>query len=386
MLTLTGKYNFANVMIDNLDSETQSQIYSFLNHPAFADTYIAIMPDTHAGAGAVIGFTAKVNKWIIPNVIGVDIGCGVLAINIGYPVIDFEKLDNFIKQNIPSGFSIRNEVGMDNAVYQYLPNGFAALIRETCSKTEQGTERPMHSLGTLGGGNHFIEIDHNDATGEDWLLIHSGSRNFGKTIAEFHQKKAREQLKEFFAGADAYKGLEYLPMNIGGTEYLSDMRTAQEYAHWNRVIMAKHIVKHIFGNSPSNELDTIDTIHNYISTKDNIIRKGAVSAYAGERLVIPFNMRDGTMVCTGKGSKKWNFSAPHGAGRIMSRRQAKDSINIEDFTSAMTGIYTTTATQHTIDESPMVYKDKDTIIEAVKETVDVNFFMRPVYNFKAGGE
>ncbi len=382
MQTFRGKYNSANVMIDELDQETISQIYSFLNHPAFAKTYIAIMPDTHAGAGAVIGFTAKMNDYIIPNVIGVDIGCGVNAYPLDNTTIDFEALDKFIKKNIPSGFSIRSEVGMDDAVYQHLPKGFAAKVRETAGKTGQDIDRALCSFGTLGGGNHFIEIDKTD-DGQFWLVIHSGSRNFGLRVATYHQNKAKELIKQMFMGADAYKGLEYLPMDLGGKEYLDDMKIAQEYATHNRAIMAKHLIDGFF---KSEWHIPVISIHNYINFEDKIIRKGAVSAHGNERLIIPFNMRDGVLICRGRDNKKWNYSAPHGAGRILSRRQAKDTIKLEDFQSAMEGIYTTTATKATIDESPMAYKDKDVIVKAIAETVDIEFFMKPVYNFKAGGE
>jgi tRNA-splicing ligase RtcB len=396
MITIQGKYNSANVMIDNLDEETISQIYSFLNHPAFANTYIAIMPDAHKGAGAVIGFTAKRNDYVIPNVVGVDIGCGVLAINLGYPSIDFAKLDQFIRENVPSGFSVRGK--FDKMVTGRRPSELVTReVIELSGKTEQDQSRVIGSIGTLGGGNHFIEIDHDESTGMDWLLIHSGSRNFGLKIANYYQNKAKALLKTMFIGADAYKDAEYLPMGSGGGEYLEAMMVAQSYAKLNRAVMAEVIMKHIYGNSPSVDFKTImmkgqsyipviDTVHNYISFEDNIIRKGAVSAQEGELLVIPFNMRDGVMMCRGKGNSKWNYSAPHGAGRIISRNKAKRELSMVDFTASMQGIYTTTATQNTIDESPMAYKDKDMIIAAVAETVDIDRFLKPVYNFKAGEE
>jgi len=390
MLTYRGKYNSANVMIDDVEQETVSQIYSFLNHPAFAKTYIAIMPDCHAGAGAVIGFTAKMNEYVIPNVVGVDIGCGVLAINLGYPNIDFAKLDTFIKENIPSGFSIRSYrqrlVTAIQSEYQYPEDyveDFKGEMYDLIEKTEQDVSKVFGSIGTLGGGNHFIEIDLDNSYGTNWLLIHTGSRNFGLRIANYYQNKAKDLLKKMFVAADAYKGLEYLPLGMGAESYLDAMKVAQRYASMNRYAIADILLRGFF-KLPG--IERIETVHNYINFEDKIIRKGAVSAQKGERLVIPFNMRDGVAVCTGKGNTKWNCSAPHGAGRILSRKKAKETLSIDEFTSEMEGIYTTTATQDTIDESPMAYKDMNTIVEAIGETVEIEFIMRPVYNFKAGGE
>jgi len=385
MLTLKGKYNSANVMIDDIDDTTKQQIYGFLNHPAFAHTYIAIMPDCHAGAGAVIGFTAKMNDYVIPNVVGVDIGCGVLAIELAdVETIDLTKLDNFIRENIPSGFSIRDP--QQKMICGATPNELVAYnmrasISDITLRTNQSFNKVVGSLGTLGGGNHFIEIACTD-NGKYWLLIHSGSRNFGLKIAQYHQQQAKSLLKKMFAGADAYKDLEYLPVDNGGREYLADMMVAQEYAALNRILMGEIITGKFFG-LPFATLNSIDTVHNYIKPKDRIIRKGAVSAHEGEKLIIPFNMRDGSMLCTGKGNSKWNYSAPHGAGRILSRKKAKATLDIAEFTSEMKGIFSTSISEDTLDESPMAYKDKDIIINAIEETVTIDAFLKPVYNFKA---
>lgn len=389
MIKYTGQYNSANVMIDDVDKETASQIYSFLNHPAFGNTYIAIMPDCHAGAGAVIGFTAKMNNYIIPNVVGVDIGCGVLAIKLGNIVFegkkDLEHLDNFIKQNIPSGFNIRS-VGERMANKKKPEDMFdkklLKRIEDISDITRQEMTKIKGSIGTLGGGNHFIEIDkHND---EHWLLIHSGSRNFGLRIANHFQNEAKNFLKKVFVGADAYKGLEYLPLDMGGDDYIKAMKIAQDFASLNRKTMAELIVGWLFEKEC--ELEEIDTVHNYINFNDNIIRKGAVSANKGERLIIPFNMRDGVALCVGKGNKKWNCSAPHGAGRVLSRSMAKKQLSINEFIDQMVGIYTTTATQSTLDEAPMAYKNKETIINSIEDTVTIKYFMKPIYNFKSNGE
>lgn len=383
MITYKGKHGSANVMIDEVDEATASQIHSFLNHPAFGHTYIAIMPDCHKGAGSCIGLTMKTNDYIIPNVVGVDIGCGVLAINLGCVEIDYAALDAFIKENIPSGFSLRNQ-RTENVRELMKGEELGQKIRDVVWDTNQDMQKVERSLGTLGGGNHFIEIDYHEDTGDYWLLIHSGSRNFGLRVAQFYQDKAKELLKKMFMGADAYKGLEYLPMDMGGAEYLEAMKVAQEYAQFNRFEMVDILMNGFFTFGGWRE--TIETVHNYINFEDNIIRKGAVAAHEGQRLVIPFNMRDGVAMCTGKGSSKWNYSAPHGAGRVMSRSQAKKELDLADFQESMEGIYTTTATKNTIDEAPMAYKDMDKIIEAIGETVEIDFMMKPVYNFKAGGD
>ena len=391
MLTYKGKYNQANVMIDSIDESTVSQIYTCLNHPAFAGTYIAIMPDCHAGAGVVVGYTAKMNGYVIPNVVGVDIGCGVLAVNLGasFAKKDYEHLDHFIKTHIPSGFGTRS-------LSEKLPNKktptdvfdrqLLSSVRSITGKIGQDAAKAIGSIGTLGGGNHFIELDHDDATGDDWLVIHSGSRNFGLRVANYHQDRAKELIRKMFLGADAYKGLEYLPIELGGQEYLDDMRIAQDYALLNRRIMAELIVGWVFGDYRSHDLETVESIHNYISFEDNIIRKGAVSAHLDERLIIPFNMRDGVAICRGKGSKKWNYSAPHGAGRLLSRRQAKDTLGLEEFKESMRGIYTTTANASTLDEAPGAYKDMDIIVAAISETAEIELMLKPVYNFKDSDE
>jgi tRNA-splicing ligase RtcB (3'-phosphate/5'-hydroxy nucleic acid ligase) len=379
MITYTGKYNSANVMIDLVDETTSQQIYTFLNHPAFAHTYIAIMPDTHAGEGAVIGYTAKMNDYVIPNVVGVDIGCGVLAVRIGdTPQWDLKTIDDFIHQNIPAGFAHRGDILSTS-------EEFVQDIMIASANIGLNYKDVLRQLATLGGGNHFIEID-KAPDNSLWLIVHTGSRNFGLQIAKAHQKVASDLLRTFFAGADAYKKLEYLPVNTReGQSYLGDMKIAQNFAKMNRFKIADIILTQCF-NLNIYSLEQIESVHNYINFDDNIIRKGAIQANLNQRLLIPFNMRDGIAVCTGKGNKKWNNSAPHGAGRILSRRKAKDTLTNEEFQKQMEGIYTTTANQGTIDESPMVYKDKDIILEAIQETVNVDFLMKPIYNFKAGGD
>lgn len=379
MITLKGKYNEAIVLIDENDAETISQIYSFLNHPAFAHTYIAIMPDCHAGAGAVIGFTAKLNDYIIPNVVGVDIGCGIDGYILeGVDNINFEKLDTFIRKNIPSGFSSQAKVLNRNWEKFESYRTWVSDIQLTAEATGQSFDYVHLQFQTLGGGNHFIEIVRNDSS--YWLVVHTGSRNFGLKVATYHQNKAKELMRKMFVGADAYKTLEYLPMDMGGSIYIDDMVIAQHYASINRELIASKIVNDFFGIKVG---ETIKSTHNYISMDDNIIRKGATSAYEGQKILIPLNMRDGILFCTGKGNKKWNYSAPHGAGRILSRRKAKETLDIKEFEETMKGVWSSCISQDTLDESPMAYKNGNVIAELIDETASIDFTAKPVYNFKA---
>jgi len=374
MITMKGKYNTANIMIDSIDDSTKEQIQGFLNHPAFGNTYIAIMPDVHAGAGAVVGFTMKMNDYIIPNVIGVDIGCSVLSYKFKNNNISLEKLDEFIKSEIPSGFNI-------NPNYKHISKdyGLYALATTVCDTIKIDAEKALRAIGSLGGGNHFIEAGV-DSESNLWITVHSGSRNFGLKVAQYYQKLAKKNLEKYFI-RDQYKNLEFLLTDSDdGRSYLFSLGVAQEFANQNR----KEIMKRIIKFMDSEPIEIIESVHNYISGHDNIIRKGAVSARKGEKLVIPFNMRDGIAICVGKGNSKYNYSAPHGAGRILSRTQAKQQLSISEFEETMKGIYTTTANAETLDEAPMAYKDKDIIIENIKETVDIIEMIKPIYNFKAG--
>ena len=372
MITLKGQYNSANIMIDEIDDTTRQQIQIMLDHPAFANTYIAIMPDCHAGKGAVIGFTMKMNDYIIPNIVGVDIGCGVLAARFGVDDLDLPAFDRFIKKNIPAGFSIHREPKVKDD-----PN-----LRHWTEVIGMDYAKALRSIGTLGGGNHFIEAG-KDAKGNTWVTIHSGSRNFGLRIANYFQRKARQNMARKTTG-NQEKDLEFLLVESpDGQDYLRATRFAQNYASLNRQVMLKEITR-FFGRAP---VETIESVHNFIGD-DNIIRKGATPARKGERVIIPFNMRDGLALCTGKGSAQYNFSAPHGAGRILSRTKAKQVLSASDFAQGMkkAGVYTTTANRDTLDEAPGAYKDKELIIQNIRETVEINDFVKPIYNFKAGKE
>jgi len=373
MIQIKGKYNTANVMINEIDQMTREQIQTFVNHPAFANTYIAIMPDCHAGKGAVIGFTMKMNDYIIPNIVGVDIGCGMAMARYNKSDVDLVALDRFIKANIPSGFHT-NTVPVTTYYFDD--------IADTCERTGQSYQKVMRSMGTLGGGNHFIELGYSDE-GMACVTVHTGSRNFGKTVADFYQKRAKEGLARYFIPPNEHKDLEFLPCSTQEfDDYLMDLAVAQSFASLNReAILAK--ITQFMGLEPFN---VIESVHNFIGA-DNIIRKGATSANVGEVVIIPFNMRDGIAICEGRGCGKYNNSAPHGAGRIMSRIRASKELSVEAFVNTMAeaGIYTTTATIDTLDEAPDAYKPMDLILENIRETVDVVEMLRPVYNFKNTG-
>ena len=372
MITIKGKYNSAHVMIDEIDGTTREQIQSFIDHPAFADTYIAVMPDCHAGKGAVIGLTMRMNGYIIPNVVGVDIGSGMLSARFDKRSIDYEKLDRFIRDRIPSGFNI-------NRSHSHVGGVRIDEVANVCDRIGTDTDKALRAIGSLGGGNHFIEAGH-DPNGGLWVTIHSGSRNFGMKVATFHQRKAREMSSR--KGHYQCRDLEY--MTVGSAEcgdYLHDLFVAQRFASANRAEMMKRIVGYI-GEEP---LEMIESVHNFIGD-DDIIRKGATPAAKGQKVIIPFNMRDGIAICEGKGSEEYNYSAPHGAGRIMSRTQARRTLSVDVLRDQMrdAGIFTTTAGSDTIDEAPDAYKNRELILENIKETVDVIEFIKPAYNFKVG--
>jgi RNA-splicing ligase RtcB len=378
MITIKGKHAQALVMLpdeSHLDVETRSQIQNIVNHPAIRGSQIRIMVDTHAGAGCVVGYTQTANDYVIPNLVGVDIGCGMLAYKTKLTSLDLPALDTFIRKTIPSGFDKRNR-----PVTQSRTNPAWDEIESVCVNTKQVTGDVLHSLGTLGGGNHFIEVD----VGQDglyWVVIHSGSRNFGLKVCNYWQGRARELMKTMFIG-EAYKTVEFLPAGTGMEGYLADMKVAQSYAGLNRYYMMKDIFDYLH----TNPIEQIESIHNYFNFSDKVIRKGAISAHEGERLLIPLNMRDGIILGTGKGSNKWNNSAPHGAGRILSRSKAKETLSMDVYKSSMDGIYTTCVNRHTLDESPMAYKDKQLILDNIGEITSIDEIIKPVYNFKAGEE
>lgn len=368
MQIIRGQYNEANVMIDVLDDTTRSQIQGFVNNPSFHSSYIAIMPDCHAGAGSCIGFTMQMNDRVIPDVVGVDIGCGMLSAKFDTEYVDRVAFDNFIKETIPAGFSIHDDMHPHSHCFVRVAERVGADV-----------SRMGRSIGTLGGGNHFIEAGYG-ADEKLWVTIHSGSRNFGLQIAKHHGAVAKALCQKW--GADT-RGIPFLLVDSPeGQQYLADQQIGVEYAHLNRMAMLRQISS--FCGKP---VEIIESVHNFIDDT-GMIRKGATPAHEGQKVIIPFNMRDGLAICRGKGSEKYNNSAPHGAGRILSRSRAKAELDVDYFKEDMrlAGVYTTTATEHTLDESPDAYKDMAVILENIKETVDVIEMIKPVYSFKAGGE
>lgn len=389
-----------------IENEAIEQINVLLSQEAFKDCKVRIMPDVHAGSGCVIGFTADLGEKVIPNIVGVDIGCGMLCVSIGHGDIDFEKLDNVIRTYVPSG---RN-------VHEGRVMCFDELQDLYCYRELKDTKRIERSIGTLGGGNHFIEIDTAD-DGYKYLVIHTGSRNLGKQVAEYYQNLACKLMsgkKDFYERKDKlieeYKStgrkseietaLKELWNSFHDTnpkvpkdlcylegkyreQYLHDMRICQKFAYFNRVMIAQIICNHMGWGVDADMPDYFECIHNYIDHDSNIVRKGAISAKFGEKVLIPINMRDGCILGTGKGNEDWNYSAPHGAGRLMSRNKARETLSLNDYLDSMSGIYTNSVSEETIDEAPMVYKPINEIVECIKDTVEIDAILKPLYNFKA---
>lgn len=352
------------IFTNNIDGASYSQVMETVKSPAFEGCKVRIMPDVHAGKGSVIGFTSTFKNKIIPNIVGVDIGCGMLTAKLDSVEIDFERLDNVIRERIPSGKSIHQE----EKFYQTIEMLNYPVDSETKS-------RFLKSLGTLGGGNHFIEVDRG-IDGSLYLIIHTGSRNLGLQTAIYWQNKAKEYHKEL--GTKVPEGLEYLE-GIDARMYLEDMQLCMDYAKSNRELILERICNSMgFGYS-----EAFHTVHNYIDTYNRFIRKGAISARKGQVVLIPLNMRDGCIIGKGKGNEDWNFSAPHGAGRKLSRGEAKETLSVEQFEKEMKGIWTTCVKKSTLDESPMAYKSAKEILDVIEETVEIEDFLTPVYNFKA---
>ena len=370
MLELKGKYNIAKVFTDNVDNETISQVIELLNQDYIKDAKIRIMPDCHAGAGCVIGTTMTISDKVCPNLVGVDIGCGMLAVRIAEKDIDLPKLDDVINAYVPAGFNVNEE-----------PLGNFSHLKDLVAPAD--ISLAYRSIGRLGGGNHFIELDKDD-DGNLWLVIHTGSRHLGLEVAKHYQELAYKQLKDI----NALKMHEpHIPKSLcyvsgqAFKDYIHDMEIVQKYAELNRKYIADTVIEKMGWHI----CEEFQTIHNYIDTKNLILRKGSVSARDGEKLIIPINMRDGSLICVGKGNPDWNYSAPHGAGRILSRSEAKDAVGIDEFRKSMKGIYSSSVMESTIDESPMVYKPMEEIMENIKDTVDIVKVIKPVYNFKEIG-
>lgn len=376
-----------------LDPTADEQVRQIASHPAL-EGLIAIMPDAHAGAGCVIGFTGRFRNAVIPNIVGVDIGCGVASHPLcGIRDIDFRSLDRHIRDTIPLGKNSRDSLALFDRpeVPRELRRGFTTL----CERIEEGFYRgnrigkhiePLSQIGTLGGGNHFIEIGR-DQQEMLHLIIHSGSRNLGKRIAEFYQGEAGRVTRE--AGIRVPRGQEFLPIGAGGDRYITWAAAAQEYARYNRRMMIVAILA--FFGVRYDERQVVESVHNYISERDGIIRKGAISAHKGERVIIPLNMADGTIIGIGKGNPSYNQSAPHGAGRRygrmeMFRRLDRGEFSLEKFRHSMRHVFSTSISRETFDESKFAYKPLGDIEHYLLETVDVTGRLTPVYNLKAAGD
>ena len=398
MLEIKGKVNTAICYANVIEEEAIEQIRRMCDYEFTAGSRIRIMPDVHAGAGCTIGTTMTVVDKAVPNVVGVDIGCGMYTVNLGKSALDFEKLDE-AAHYIPSGMNVW-EGRQERFDLQEL-RSYRSL---------RDTKRLERSLGTLGGGNHFIEVDE-AADGTKYLVIHSGSRNLGKQVAELYQRLAidlnkgketyfqqRDEiirtLKEQGRRKEIQAALEQIYWDKKEStmpedlcflygeylaDYLHDVEICQRFARRNREKMAEILLERtgITGG------EAFHTIHNYIDTEEMILRKGAIAAHAGEKVLIPINMRDGSVLAVGKGNEEWNYSAPHGAGRIMSRRTAKEQLSLAEYRETMKGVYTTSVNESTLDEAPMAYKSLEDIIDVIRDSVDIIDVMKPIYNFKA---
>ncbi len=382
MLELKGKYGNAVVFADDIEETAYSQIEKVVNHPISKNANIRIMPDVHAGVGCVIGYTAKLGEMVIPNLIGVDIGCGVLSFcfkDIKLSKKDFEHIDRIIRKTIPSGTKIRKSVSpyAYKVCEEYLNIEFSEFLKKLkkiCEKISMSVNYALFSIGSLGGGNHFIEIEESENL--TCFSVHTGSRKFGLNIANYHQKKAKKYSGDF---ADIPAGMEYLNKN-DAFEYFEDMKVAQTYAQINRYTIIKTVIEEFF---TQRESFIVESVHNYINFNDKIVRKGAISAHKKEMVVIPLNMAKGLIIGEGLGNREWNFSAPHGAGRKMSRKQARKTLSLSEFKSRMKNVYSSCVNKNTIDESPMAYKDTEYILKYLKETVKIIDIAKPIYNFKA---
>lgn len=399
MLEVTGRYNSAKIFTDVVDQTSIAQVIALCNQEFTAGSRIRLMPDIHAGAGCTVGTTMTIRDKVVPNLVGVDIGCGMETIRIRESHMELQKLDKLIYEKIPSGFSIRDKA------HRYLGQ---VNLDELCCAKHIDMLRAEKSIGTLGGGNHFIEVD-KDEEGGIYIVVHSGSRHLGLEVAKYYQEEGYralnqtddESIERFIAELKSQgrhkeiskelKKLKHtkrtsIPREmayVSGAlfeQYIHDMQIVQRFAELNRQAMMDEMVK----GMKLHVEEQFTTIHNYIDTDSMILRKGAVSAGLGERLLIPINMRDGSLICTGKGNEDWNCSAPHGAGRLMSRSEAKQSFTVSEFKKQMAGVFTTSVGNSTLDECPMAYKNMKDIVDNIEPTAAIERIIKPIYNFKAG--
>ena len=401
MLEVSGKYNQAKIFTDVVDQASIAQVIELCNQEFTAGSRIRLMPDVHAGAGCTVGTTMTITDRVVPNLVGVDIGCGMETARLREDHLELQKLDKLIREKIPSGFAVRS------AVHRYADQ---IDLEELCCFRHVQMLRAEKSIGTLGGGNHFIEVDR-DEEGQLYVVIHSGSRRLGLEVAKYYQEEGYKVLNQTDQASldrliaemraagrqkDIQKELKRRKSQkltriprplayVAGAlfdQYIHDMKLVQHFARLNRQAMLDEIVK----GMKLHVEEQFTTVHNYIDTDAMILRKGAVSAKAGEQLLIPINMRDGSLLCVGKGNEDWNCSAPHGAGRLMSRGEAKQSFTVSEFKKQMEGIYSTSVGRSTLDECPMAYKGMADILDNIGPTAEVVKVIRPIYNFKAGEE
>lgn len=397
-MEIKGKYGTAIIYASIVDDKTKEQVKELMNQKFVKDLNVRIMADCHAGAGCVIGTTMEVKDCVVPNLVGVDIGCGMLTVKLGKMDIDLIKLDRFVRKKIPS----------DKEVYSEDQDMKTKIEDMRCYEKLAGKSRHKKSIGTLGGGNHFIEIDKDDEENL-YLVIHTGSRNLGKQVCEYYMKiakndyfnrkqknikslinrykrlgkeeKIQEGIKKLM---DKYNSVNFDLMPLYGDsfkDYMYDMDLCQKYAWENREAIASKIMEYLGYNLE--DFKYFHTVHNYINMDDMILRKGSICAYENEDLLIPINMRDGSILAKGKSNHLYNFSAPHGAGRVLSRGKAYKTITLEQFKESMQGIYSTSVQEDTIDESPFAYKSIEDIIPNILPTVDIVKIIKPIYNFKA---
>lgn len=401
MITLKGKYNEAKIFTDVVDEASIAQVMLLLNQEFVSGSRIRLMPDVHAGAGCTVGTTMTICDKIVPNLVGVDIGCGMETVRVKEKHMELQKLDKLIYEKIPSGFNIRQKT------HKFFDK---VKLEDLYCYHAINPDRAEKSLGTLGGGNHFIEAD-KDEDGNIYLVVHSGSRHLGLEVANYYQAegykvlngaskedidrlveklKAQGKEKEIQKSITALKNTKRtnIPKQLAYVsgdlfrQYIHDMQIVQNFAQLNRQAMMDEMIR----GMKLHVEEQFSTIHNYIDTEAMILRKGAVSAKRGEKLLIPINMRDGSLICTGRGNEDWNQSAPHGAGRLMSRSEAKEQFTVSEFRRQMEGIYTTSVNKDTLDECPMAYKGMDDIVNNIGDTVEIQTVIKPIYNFKAGGE
>jgi RNA-splicing ligase RtcB len=384
-IIVKGKHNEAVVYAKAVEANSEDKIRQYLNLPEFSGTKVRIMPDVHLGKGAVVGWTSTYKELVIPSIVGVDIGCGVCACNLGKGKLRFDKLDAYIRKNVPAGQNVRESLheAFDEMVTSFTKENDKAGLQDPacfknnllllCEKQNHNPERIFASLGTLGGGNHFIEIDI-DENGNRWLLIHSGSRSLGVHTAEYHETVA---LRE----TPAESPVKYL-FGEYADDYFADTRIVQHYARINRALMA-HTIADGFFKVGIREADYRDSVHNYIDVDSLIIRKGAISAKLGEPVIIPFSMAEGAVLGRGKGNAEWNCSAPHGSGRKAARTQARNGLSLDEYRKQMRGIWSSVICKDTLEESPMAYKRSKDVLDYIGETVETEQRLRPLYNFKA---